>query len=222
MLKTAYFYIFLTIVAYYIGLKLAKKFKNTLVNPMLIAMFICCGAVFLMGVSYDEYMTGGRFISIFMGPSTVALVVPLYKNINIVKKNFLPILVGVFVGSLTAVISVFILAKLLGLSDIIKISLLPQSITTAIALPLSEKMKGIGAITIIAVMIRGIIGAILAPIIFKILKIQSPVAKGIAIGTTSHVVGTSKAIEMGEIEGAMSGLSIAIAGILTSIYMSFF
>lgn len=222
MFESMYFSIFLTLTSYYIGLKISKSFKNPILNPMLIAMVICILTLKALNISYDSYMLGGSYILFFMGPATVALVIPLYKNINLVRSNFLPIIIGVVVGTITALLSIFLLCRIFGVSDIVEISLMPQSITTAIGLPLSENMGGIGGITIIAIMIRGIFGAIICVPLFKILKIKNKVAKGISIGTTSHVVGTSKAIEIGEEEGAMSGLSIVLCGVLTSLLLAVF
>lgn len=222
MFESMYFSIFLTLTSYYIGLKISKSFKNPILNPMLIAMVICILTLKALNISYDSYMLGGSYILFFMGPATVALVIPLYKNINLVRSNFLPIIIGVVVGTITALLSIFLLCRIFGVSDIVEISLMPQSITTAIGLPLSENMGGIGGITIIAIMIRGIFGAIICAPLFKILKIKNKVAKGISIGTTSHVVGTSKAIEIGEEEGAISGLSIVLCGVLTSLLLAVF
>lgn len=221
MLNNTYFFVMLTLFSFYIGSFLSKKFKNPIVNPMLISVSICILFLKFTGISYEDYMTGGKFITFLLGPSTVALVIPLYRNIELVKKNLSCILIGVFVGSLTAILSAFILCKIFNLNDRLTLSLLPQSITTAIGLPISENIGGIGAVTVFAIIFRGILGAIICVPLFKLFKIKNPIAKGIAIGTSSHVIGTSKALEIGETEGAMGGLSIAIAGILTSIYVIF-
>lgn len=216
-MNNPYLGILITLVSYLIGKLMAKKFKLPIFNPLLIGIILCILFMRLFNISYDEYRVGGDFVYFLIGPATVVLVVPLYKNINILMKNLIPVLVGIFIGSITAIVSVLILANLFNLDQQLKIILLPQSITTAIALPMAEMLGGIGAITAVAVSGRGVLGVVIAPTIFRIFNIKDPVAKGVAIGTTSHAAGTSKAIELGEVEGSISGLSIAIAGVITAI-----
>ena len=219
---SSYLGILITIFSYLVGKYLSKKFKNPIFNPLLVGIVLSILIMVIFDINYDEYKVGGDYISFFIAPATVALVVPLYKNISILRRNLIPIVIGIFVGSLTAVISVIVLADLLNLDYNMKITLMTQSITTAIALPMSEILGGIGAITAIAVSSRGVFGAVIAPSLFKLLKIEDPVAKGVSIGTASHASGTSKAIEMGEVEGSISGLSIAIAGVFTAIIIPIF
>lgn len=216
-MNNPYLGILITLVSYLIGKLMSKKFKLPIFNPLLIGIILCILFMSLFNISYDEYRVGGDFVYFLIGPATVVLVVPLYKNINILMKNLIPVLVGIFIGSITAIVSVLILANLFNLDQQLKITLLPQSITTAIALPMAEMLGGIGAITAVAVSGRGVLGVVIAPTIFRIFNIKDPVAKGVAIGTTSHAAGTSKAIELGEVEGSISGLSIAIAGVITAI-----
>lgn len=216
-MNNPYLGILITLVSYLIGKLMSKKFKLPIFNPLLIGIILCILFMRLFNISYDEYRVGGDFVYFLIGPATVVLVVPLYKNINILMKNLIPVLVGIFIGSITAIVSVLILANLFNLDQQLKITLLPQSITTAIALPMAEMLGGIGAITAVAVSGRGVLGVVIAPTIFRIFNIKDPVAKGVAIGTTSHAAGTSKAIELGEVEGSISGLSIAIAGVITAI-----
>lgn len=217
MTSSPYFGLLLTFVCYYIGLIVKDKINHTLANPLLVALILISTILVVFDIPYENYMVGGDYILIFMGPATVALVVPLYKNIDVLKKNLVPILVGITVGSITAIVSILVLVKVLGLNKPLAISLIPKSITTAIAMPLSDAMGGIGILTAGFVAIRGVIGTLFGPRILKSMKIVDPVATGIALGTTSHAFGTTKAIELGEIEGSMSGLSIAIAGIITAI-----
>ena len=153
----------------------------------------------------------------FLGPATVILAVPLYKQLLLLKKNFVPIIIGISVGSVVSVISVILLSTVFNLDKEIIISLIPKSVTTPIGVEISNSLGGITGITVMAVILTGITGAIIAPTVCKIFKINNPVARGIGIGTASHAVGTSKALEIGETEGAMSSLSIGIAGLITVV-----
>ncbi|NLD18047.1 MAG: LrgB family protein [Tissierellia bacterium] len=214
-----YLGIIFTIIGYLLGLWLFKRFRLPILNPMFVGIITCIILMKITGITYEEYRTGASYITFFIAPATVSLMVPLYRNLDILKRNFIPILTGILVGSITAIVSVIVLSNLFQIGNELKISLSAQSITTAIALPLTELMGGVGAITSIAISTRGILGAVLGPVILDLFKIKNPVAKGVAMGTTSHATGTAKAIEMGEVEGAISGLSIAIAGIITAIIL---
>lgn len=218
-MNSPYFGVIFTIIGYLLGLWLFRRFRLPILNPMFVGIITCIILMKITGISYEEYKIGANYVTFFIAPATVSLMVPLYRNLEILKKNLIPIIIGIFVGSMTAIISVILLANFFQIGDELKISLSAQSITTAIALPLTELMGGIGAITSIAISSRGILGAVLGPVILDLFKIKNPVAKGVAMGTTSHATGTAKAIEMGEVEGAISGLSIAIAGIITAIIL---
>lgn len=219
MTNNPYFGILLSYICYSIGVKLNKKFKTSLLNPLLIGIILTIMVLVVFGIDFDTYNIGGQYISFLVAPATVALMVELYHNLDILKKDIVPILVGIVVGSITAVTTTLILCKAFGLSDELIFSFIPHSVTTAIGMPLSEQYAGNSTLTVIAIMFTGIIGAVLGPIVFECLKIKSPVAKGVAMGTSAHAVGTAKANEMGEIEGAMSGLSIGIAGLVTVVLM---
>ena len=221
MLDNPFFGIGLTFLAYYIGIKVREKISHTLANPLLIALVLISVFLLVTGISYDTYMAGADYILIFMGPATVSLVVPLYKNIETLKSNLVPILVGITVGAITAIVSIIVLSNILGLDRTLTISLVPKSVTTAIAIPLSDALGGLGVLTAVFVAFRGVVGAVLGPAALRLAGITDPVAKGIALGTSSHAFGTAKALEMGELEGSMSGLSIAIAGIVTAIVAPF-
>lgn len=217
MIKSPYFGIMLSIVMYLIGTVISKKLKTPIANPLLIAMILCVAFLKIFNISYDDYNVGGKFITFLIAPATVAMVLNLYKNIELLKKNIIPVFVGVFAGVLTSVLSVFILAKVFGLNKELTLSIVPKSLTTAIGVALAGEYGGISAVAVVCIVITGIFGAVFAPIVMNALKIKDPVAKGIGIGTTSHAVGTSKAIEMGPVEGAMSGLAIALAGFTSVI-----
>ncbi len=216
------FGLLLTIGVYAFFLKIAEKIKNPFLNPLLLTTLGIIGILVVFKIPLEYYELGGNYIKFFLGPATIVLAVPLYKQLHLLKKHFFPILVGVIIGSLTSLVSVYFLSKLVGLKRELIISLLPKSITTPIGMSVSESYGGIVSLTIAAIVITGILGAITAPIIVKFIGLKSDVAKGIAIGTASHAVGTSKAIEMGETIGAMSGLAIALAGTVTALIMPIF
>lgn len=171
----------------------------------------------VFGISYDSYAKGGSMISFFLGPATVILAVPLYRQIEQLKNNTVSIFAGIISGSLSAVISIYISGRLFNLDNQLIMSLIPKSITTPIGIELSRQLGGVPSITVAAIVITGIVGAVLGPAFCRITGIKEPVAVGVAIGTSAHALGTTKAIEIGEVEGAMSGLSIGIAGIITVI-----
>lgn len=228
-----FFGIILCYVTFKLGQIISKKTKIALFNPLLLGIIFSIIFLKITGITYENFNRGGRYISFLIGPTTVALVVALYRNIDKIKKNFLPIVVGVLVGSIVAVASAFLLSKVFNFDDKLTISMMPQSVTTPIAKSLTEEyissfggdettVNTYAAVTAVTVILRGVFGAVIAPIVVKVFKVKDPVARGIGIGTASHAVGTSKAIEMGEVEGAMSGLSIAIAGVFTVVLMPLF
>lgn len=219
MLDNQYFGIVLSFAAYEIGKWINKKLKTPIANPLLIAILLIIGFLSITGIDYEYYKKGGDFIAFFIGPATVAMVLDLYANLDTLKKNILPILVGVGFGTIFSFVLAIFLSKIFQIDKNLVASLIPQSITTAIAISLSGEYQGIIGLTAIVVVIRGVSGAVFAPIVMKIFRIKYPVAQGVAIGTSSHAVGTSQARLMGEIQGAMSGLSIAIAGITAVIIM---
>ena len=219
MLDNQYFGIVLSFASYEIGKWINKKLKTPIANPLLIAILLIIGFLSITGIDYEYYKKGGDFIAFFIGPATVAMVLDLYANLDTLKKNILPILVGVGFGTIFSFVLAIFLSKIFQIDKNLVASLIPQSITTAIAISLSGEYQGIIGLTAIVVVIRGVSGAVFAPIVMKIFRIKDPVAQGVAIGTSSHAVGTSQARLMGEIQGAMSGLSIAIAGITAVIIM---
>ena len=219
MLDNQYFGIVLSFAAYEIGKWINKKLKTPIANPLLIAILLIIGFLSITGIDYEYYKKGGDFIAFFIGPATVAMVLDLYANLDTLKKNILPILVGVGFGTIFSFVLAIFLSKIFQIDKNLVASLIPQSITTAIAISLSGEYQGIIGLTAIVVVIRGVSGAVFSSIVMKIFRIKDPVAQGVAIGTSSHAVGTSQARLMGEIQGAMSGLSIAIAGITAVIIM---
>ena len=212
-----FFGIFISLVAYEIGQILYKKTKLPIFNPLLIGIILVIAFLKIFNIDFETYNEGGQFINMFLGPATVILAVPLYKQLLLLKKNFVPIIIGISIGSVVSVISVILLSTVFNLDKEIIISLIPKSVTTPIGVEISNSLGGITGITVMAVILTGITGAIIAPTVCKIFKINNPVARGIGIGTASHAVGTSKALEIGETEGAMSSLAIGIAGLITVV-----
>ncbi len=214
-LKTPVFGILLSVVCYEIGILIQRKTKNPILNPLLLAIILVILVLTVFDIPKETYDLGGSYILFLLGPATVVMAVPLYRQINLLKKDWLPILVGIFVGSATSVLSVIGLARLFGVNIEIAVSMLPKSVTTAIGMEVSKEIGGVVSLTVAVIVLTGILGAVMGPFILKILGIKDEVAQGVAMGTASHAVGTSKAMELGETQGAMSGLSIGIAGLAT-------
>lgn len=210
-----FFGIFISLIAFEIGLFIYKKTKLPIFNPLLTATILIICFLKIFNIDFDTYNNGGQFINIFLGPATIVLAVPLYKKLNLLKENFLPIFSGILVGSLVSVLSVISIATFLGLDNSLTVSLLSKSVTTPIGIEITNYLGGSSSITVLAIVLSGIIGAIVGPTVFKVLKINNPISRGVSLGTASHAVGTSKALEIGEQEGAMSSLSIGVAGIVT-------
>ena len=209
------FGIIISLITFEIGLFIYKKTKFPLFNPLLIAIILIIGILLTFNISIDTYNKGGEFINMFLGPATVVLAVPLYKQLQLLKKYLFPILIGILIGSSIGISSVILLANIFGMEEILTLSLLSKSVTTPIGIEITNQLGGLTPVTVLAIVISGIFGAVIGPILCKIFKINNKVAIGIALGTASHAVGTTKALELGETEGAMSSLSIGIAGIMT-------
>ena len=207
----------LSLLSYFIGSVLKKKFKLGIFNPLLISIIITIIVLAVSGVDYDVYNQGARYLSWFLTPATVCLAIPLYEQWSLLKKNYKAVVVGIASGVLTSLTTVLVLSKIMNLSHAEYVTLLPKSITTAIGMGVSEELGGYVTITVAVIIITGIFGYITADAVLKLFHIEEPIAKGIAIGSASHAVGTAKAMELGEIEGAMSSLSIAVSGILTVV-----
>ena len=211
------FGVIISLIAFEIGKFIFNKTKLAIFNPLLIATIIVMGFLNIFHITVVDYMLGGNLIVFFLAPATVVLAIPLFQQIDLLKKHFIPIIGGGIVGAVVAILSVIILGKLLGIYHQLLVSFMPKSITTPIGIELSKMLGGIPSITVFAIIITGITGNVTAPFIYSIFRIKNPIAKGLGLGISSHAVGTSRAIEMGKVEGAMSALSIVIAGILTII-----
>ena len=215
--SSAYFGFFITLFGYWVSTQIAKRMRSTLCNPLLLTIIFIIAFLKLADISYASYDNGAKYINYFLTPSTVCLAVPLYRQLKLLKEYAGAILISIMSGTAACAIMIFGLAKLFLLENSIYASLVPKSITTAIALGMSEELGGLSAVTVMAVFVTGILGAVIANTVFKIFKIEDPVAQGLAMGTAAHAIGTSKALELGEIQAAMSSLAIAVTGILTVI-----
>ena len=220
--NSVFFGVFVSIFGYEIGLLLKRKYKMAIFNPLLIAIVVVMLVLVATGVDYDAYNEGAKYISYLLTPATVCLAIPLYQQLEMLKKNYKAILGGIFAGVLTRMVSILALCILFHLSKEEYITLLPKSITTAIGMGVSEELGGIVTITVAVIIITGVFGNIIGETVFRIFHITDPVAKGVALGTSAHAIGTARALEIGEVEGAMSGLSIAVAGLMTVVTASVF
>lgn len=211
------FGVVLSLAAFEIGIFINRSTRIPILNPLLIAIAIVICFLFAFNIDFDTYNKGGQVINMFLGPATVVLAVPLYKQLDLLKRHAKAILTGIFLGSLIGIVCIIGLSHLVGLDESIIKSLVPKSVTTPIGIAVSSQLGGLVPITVLAIIVTGITGAVFGPAICKLFKIKDKVAIGVSIGTASHAVGTSKALELGEIEGAMSSLSIGIAGIMTVV-----
>ncbi len=222
LMQSTFFGVVLTLLCYQVGLWVKKKTKLAIANPLLVAVIIIVSVLLLFDLDYEVYKNGAKYISFFLTPATVSLAIPLYRQLALLKKYPKAIFGGIAAGVMTAMVSIFLMSLAFGLNHEQYVTLLPKSITTAIGMGVSEKMGGIVTITVVAISITGIFGNIAAEAICRIFKIQEPIAKGLAIGTGAHALGTTKAMEIGQVEGAMSSLSIVVAGIMTVLSVSVF
>ncbi|WP_026658645.1 LrgB family protein [Butyrivibrio sp. AC2005] len=212
----------LSLLSYMAGVALKKKFKLGIFNPLLISIVISCMVLIAGKVDYETYNEGAKYLSYLLTPATVCLAIPLYEQLELLKKNYKAVLLGLLAGTITSMTTVFILAKLCGLTHAEYVTLLPKSITTAIGMGVSEELGGYVTITVAVIIITGVLGNMFGEFICKIAHIEEPIAKGLAFGASSHAIGTAKAIEIGDVEGAMSGLAIAVSGIFTVLLASVF
>lgn len=220
--NSTYFAVVLTLICFQIGIWFKKKTGWAVATPLLTATIIIVAVLLLFDIPYESYKEGAKIINFFLTPATVCLAIPLYRQIELLKKYPKAIFGGIIAGVLTTMVSILVMSLAFGLNHQQYVTLLPKSITTAIGMGISEKMGGIVTITVVSISITGILGNVIAESFLKLLKIEEPIAKGLAIGTASHALGTTKAMEMGEIEGAMSSLSIVVTGVLTVLAISVF
>jgi len=215
--NSVYFGVAVSIFGYALGIEIKRKFKKGFLNPLLISIIFVIAVLLIFHIDYERYNEGAKYISYFLTPATVCLAIPLYQQLELLKKNLKAVIAGISAGVLSSLGSVLCLSFLFHFTHEQYVTLLPKSITTAIGIGVSEELGGIMTITVAVIIVTGILGNIMAESICKLFKIKEPIAVGLAIGTASHAVGTSRALEIGEIEGAMSSLSVVVAGLLTVI-----
>ncbi|MCI8771789.1 MAG: LrgB family protein [Lachnospiraceae bacterium] len=220
--NSLFFGVMLSFLTYEAGILLRKKFPYAFMNPLLISILVVILVLVVFHIDYETYNAGAKYLSYFLTPATVCLAVPLYEQFELLKRHIWAILAGILSGAITSVVCVLVMSVIMGLSHTEYVTLLPKSITTAIGMGISEELGGIVTITVAVIIITGVIGNILAESICKIFRIEERIAKGIAIGSAAHAVGTARAMEIGEVEGAMSSLSIAVSGLITVFLASFF
>lgn len=213
--NSAFFGVALSLCAYGLGVVVQKHVKCPLLNPLLVSAALIIALLVGAHIDYEVYNTGAKYLSYLLTPATVCLAVPLYEKLSLLRRDGAAVLTGVLAGVITTLVSVLLLSAAFGLSHAEYVTLLPKSITTAIGMGVSEELGGHVTVTVAAIIATGMTGSTIAPGLCRLLKIHDPVAKGVAIGTASHAMGTSKAMEMGETEGAMSSLAIVVSGILT-------
>ena len=211
----------LCIVAYHIGVKTKTRFNYPIVNPLIIAALICIGILAAFRIPLDNFMNGASIITMYLAPTTAVLALSIYRQLEIIKKNIVPVLVGCTVGVISSFLSIILLCKIFGLSAEVTASLIPKSATSAISTEVSAQLGGIVPVTVAAVTVTGIFGDLISPYLIKWSRLDNPIAAGLAIGASSHALGTAKAIELGETEGSLSGIAIGLCGLLTVLFTLF-
>lgn len=219
---SATFGVVLSLVCYYIGVLLKKKFNSGLMNPLLISIILVIIILLTFKIDYADFNSSAKYLSWLLTPATVSLAIPLYMELDRLKKNIKAIIISIFVGTVTSLAVILLFAFIFHFSHSQYVTFLPKSITTAIGMGISEEMGGIVPITVAAIIVTGILGNIIGEGVLKLCKVTDPIAKGLAMGTSAHAIGTAKAMEMGEVEGAMSSLAIVTAGIITVIGANLF
>ncbi len=222
LLESPFFGIALTVLAYWLGVQAQRRTGLVICNNMIVSVALLIAVLTLFHIPYEAYYQGGSIINMFLGPATACMAVTVYAKKDLLKRNWLPVLVGCLTGVVVSVGSILVMCRLFGLDAAMTASLLPKSVTTPIATAVSEGHGGIGSITVAAVIVTGILGNLTAPFLVKLFRVKDPLAVGLGIGACSHAMGTAKALEMGETEGAMSGLAIGMCGIITAVAALFF
>lgn len=214
--------VMISLASYGLGMWLRKKTGLSFMNPLLISIILVIAFLLLTGVSYKTYAEGANAISYLLTPATICLAVPLYQQFKLLKKNWKAVVAGVVSGVVSSLVCILFLALLFKFDHQTYVTFLPKSITTAIGMGVTEELGGYVSLAVIVIVITGVIGNVIAEWVLKLFRIEEPIAKGIAIGSSSHAVGTAKAMEIGQIEGAMSSLSIVVCGLLTVVGASIF
>ena len=211
-----------TILSYALGMRISRKTGKAIFNPLLIAEILIIAVLLLFDIPFSAYNKGGAVINMFLGPVTALLSYSIYRERKLVRQHIISILAGTAAGSIASIIAILLLSSLIGIDTVLASSLVPKSVTTPIAIAISETLGGVRSLTVTALLLTGVAGNILAPLMIKIFRVKNRVAQGVAIGTASHVVGTSKAIELGEDIGAISSIALSFSGIITAIIAALF
>ena len=222
ILTSSFFGAALSVGAYVSGMALQKRFKIAIFNPLFISILTVIAVLCVFDIDYSTYNSGAKYLSYFLTPATVCLAIPLYEQLSLLKKNAAAIMAGILAGVISSALCILAIALLFSLPHEMYITLLPKSITSAIGMEMSSELGGIPSITVAVIILSGIVGNMFAPLFCKIFRITDPIAKGIAVGSSSHAIGTARAIEMGDVEGAMSGLSVAVSGLVSVIFINIF
>lgn len=220
--SSAYFGVFLSLLCYLIGIKIKEKTGFAAANPLLIAVLLVIAILSALDIDYSAYNQSAKLLSTLLTPSTICLAVPLYEQLALLKRHKNAILVGILSGVITSLVVVLVLCLVFRLDHQAYVTLLPKSITSAIGMGVSEELGGYVSITVAVIILTGILGNVTAEAVCRLFRITEPIARGVAIGTSSHAVGTARAMELGKIEGAMSSLSIVVSGLMTVAGASLF
>ena len=215
LLNSGYFGFVITLGAYLLGLQVKRKTKLAIMNPLLVAVTLIILFLVVFRIDYEVYQKGSQYVSYLLTPATVCLASPLYRQLRLLKDHLAAVAGGIASGVLASILSIYAMSRLFGLSHEYYVTLLPKSITTAIGMGVSQEAGGIVVLTVVSIILTGILGNVIGEAVFRLFSISDPIAKGLALGTSAHAIGTAKALELGEIEGAMSSLAIAVAGLLT-------
>lgn len=221
ILNSPFFGLTLSAAAWCLGRWVQKKTGLVLLNHMLIAVAVVIVFLGVTGISYEQYSIGGDFIKMMLGPVTAVLALNIYNQRKVLGEYFVPVLTGCIVGSVVSLGSILLLCHLFGIDEAVTVSIMPKSCTTAIAIGIAESHAGVAGIAAGGVMIAGLTGAVFAPLFTKLFKVKDPVAEGLAIGACSHALGTTKAMEIGPLQGAMSSIAICLCGIISSVLTLF-
>jgi predicted murein hydrolase (TIGR00659 family) len=220
--NSVYFGAALCLLSYIAGIWIKKKLKWAILNPLLVSIIIVIAVLLIFNIDYESFNNGGKYVSYFLTPATVCLAIPLYQQLELLNKNFKAIMAGILTGVLMSLFSIMVMSLLFKLNHEQYVTILPKSITTAIGIAVSAELGGIKTITVATIIMTGILGNVIGESVCRLFKITDPIAVGLSFGTSSHAIGTSRALELGEIQGAMSSLSIAISGLLTVILAPLF
>lgn len=220
--NATYFGVTISLAGYAVGLWVKKKVRKPYANPLLISVILVILALVALDIDYSAYNNSAKYLSYFLTPATVCLAIPLYQQLQLLKKHWKAVIGGLVAGVISSLTSVLGLSMLFCLTHEQYVSLLPKSITTAIGMGVSEELGGIVTLTVASIILTGVLGAVIGEAVCKLFRIRNRVAVGLAFGASAHAIGTSRALEIGEVEGAMSSLAIAVSGLLTVTIVSFF